>query len=293
MLPGSKVQLFGVFILMFGSPPTLWAAGAVASEAREGQRPKQESCKESAAGNLKLRSEQFRAAKKIIVALSVAAIGVGSIVTTVSADSLQDGITAYKNRDNATALRLLLPLAQGGDAHAQTVLGYMYEDGKGVTQNYATALKWYRLAADQGYVEAEKELGMMYLVGGHGMPKSDAEGVKWLQKASAHGNAGAQWWLGSMYCNGEQVPKNNAEGMKWLRLAADQGATQAQVSLGARYADGDCGPQDYVLGYMWLNLAAGSGEEEAVRRRDIITQKMTPEQIAEAQKLSREWRPAK
>ena len=74
---------------------------------------------------------------------------------------------------------------------------------------------------------------MMYLLGGHGIPKSDAEGVKWLRKASAHGNAGAQWWLGSMYFNGRQVPKNNAEGMKWLRLAADQGFTQAQVSLGA------------------------------------------------------------
>jgi len=167
------------------------------------------------------------------------------------------------------------------------------DTGRGVTQNYAEALKWYRLAANQGYADAQKELGHMYVVG-HGMPENDAEAAKWFRKAAEQGNENAQWFLGSMYANAQGVPQNYAEAIKWLTLAADKGYAPAQLSLGARYADGDGAPQDYVRAYTWFNLSAAQGglqSQEAEKRRGIIAQRMTPEQIAEAQKLTREWKP--
>jgi TPR repeat protein len=95
-----------------------------------------------------------------------------------------------------------------------------------------------------------------------------------------------------MYALGQGVPLNYAEALKWFRLAADQGRADAQALLGHMYADGQGVPQDYVSAHMWFNLSAAQGEQQAARERDNIATRMTPAQIAEAQKLAREWRPA-
>ena len=57
------------------------------------------------------------------------------------------------------------------------------------------------------------------------------------------------------------------------------------------YANGEGMPQDYVQAQMWFNLAAAQGAEQARRNRDWVAQRMTPGQIAEAQRLAREWKP--
>jgi TPR repeat protein len=80
------------------------------------------------------------------------------------------------------------------------------------------------------------------------------------------------------------------EALKWYRLAADRGNALAQYDLGARYANGQGMTQDYVRAHLWLNLSAARGNQEAVRYRDEVEQHMTPVQIAEAQKLAREWK---
>ena len=63
----------------------------------------------------------------------------------------------------------------------------------------------------------------------------------------------------------------------------------AQFNLGFRYANGEGVPQDYVEAHKWLNLAASRGNDEARNNRDIVTKRMTPDQVAEAQRLAREW----
>ncbi len=55
------------------------------------------------------------------------------------------------------------------------------------------------------------------------------------------------------------------------------------------YANGEGVPEDHVLAYMWFNLSAAQGVEVAPGNKDIIEQRMTREQIAEAQRLSTEW----
>ncbi|MDP6516910.1 MAG: tetratricopeptide repeat protein [Alphaproteobacteria bacterium] len=135
----------------------------------------------------------------------------------------------------------------------------MYLSGKGVTQHFAEALKYLRLAADQGL-------------------------------------AVAQATLGSMYSTGEGVPLDETKAVKWYLLAAEQGHALAQSILGLSYASGQGVSQDIVQAHMWLNLAASSfsaadkeNRTEVAQSRDRLAKLMTPAEITEAQKLAREW----
>ena len=107
------------------------------------------------------------------------------------------------------------------------------------------------------------------------------------------GDAKGQNGLGRMYAEGRCVPQDYAEALKWYRLAADQGEARAQFFLGAMYAEGKGVPQDQVLAHMWFNLSAAQGDGNAVTNRDITARLMTPDQLAEAQRLTREWKSSK
>jgi uncharacterized protein len=175
------------------------------------------------------------------------------------AGPLEEGVTAYQNGDYAEALRLWRPLANQGNAIAQAHLGLMYTFGRGV-------------------------------------PKNDAEAVAWLRKAAAQGNSEGEGRLGVMYLYGEGVPQDYAQAHMWLRKGAEQGDFVAQDSLGYLYETGKDVPQDYVQAHMWYNLAASDAQDAAMsdtasQQRDLVAAKMTPAQIAEAQRMAREWVP--
>ena len=102
------------------------------------------------------------------------------------------------------------------------------------------------------------------------------------------GDALAQYNLGGMYYNGRGVPQNYAEAARLYRLAAEQGNALAQFNLGVMYGNGQGLPQNYQLAYMWFNLAAGKGIEGAASVRDWVAGNMTPEQIGRAQQLTAE-----
>jgi len=147
-----------------------------------------------------------------------------------------------------------------------------------------------RKAAEQGNAASQFDLGVRYHLG-HGVPQDYEEAVKWSRKAAEQGDATAQYNLGLYYAKGEGVPRDYAEAVKWYRMAAEQGDATSQNKLGEYYAKGEGVPKDDVLAYMWYNLAAASGHLFAGTTREIFSKTMTPEQIAEAQKLSREWKP--
>lgn len=120
-----------------------------------------------------------------------------------------------------------------------------------------------------------------------------ATALRLLRSLADQGDASAQYNLGVMYAKGHGVPQDYAEAAKWYRLAADQGDASAQFNLGIKYADGQGVPQDYVLSHVWFNLSAAQGNKIAAKNREVVVGRMTPAQIAEAQKLAREWRPTK
>jgi len=110
-----------------------------------------------------------------------------------------------------------------------------------------------------------------------------------VRSCAEQGYANAQGRLGVMYFRGDGVPEDDAEAVRWYRLAAEQGDAYAQTSRGVMYVVGDGVPEDMVLAHMWWSLAAAQGNEGARENKDRIEKEMTRAQIAEAQRLSREW----
>src|SRR5262245_35728294 len=96
-----------------------------------------------------------RRMKWIAGTIAAASMLAAATVHPATAGPLQDGIAAHQRENYTKAVRLLRPLADAGDAQAQTLLGFMYEYGRGVPQNYVEAAAWYCLAADQGNAHAQ------------------------------------------------------------------------------------------------------------------------------------------
>ena len=92
-----------------------------------------------------------------------------------------------------------------------------------------------------------------------------------------------------MYGEGHGVPQDFVEEARWYRMAAEQGFALAQFSLGVMYGKGEGVPQDYVAAHKWFNLSAEHGHQTASKSRRIFAELMTPAQIAEAERLAREW----
>ncbi len=112
-----------------------------------------------------------------------------------------------------------------------------------------------------------------------------------LRMAADLGLASAQNNLGVIYGKGLRVTQDYMIAMVFFRLAADQGYAVAQNNLGIMYNKGLSVTQDYVQAHMWYNLAAAKGLKIARENRDLLAMQMTPAQIAEAQRLAREWKP--
>jgi uncharacterized protein len=185
----------------------------------------------------------------------VAGVAVAIMLTgTAVAGRLQDGMEAYSRGEYDEALRLWKPLAAEGLAAAQYNVGVMHTTGRGMPRDYGEATKWYRMAADQGHASAQFNLGLMYATG-RGVAQDDAEAAHWYRKAAEQCHADAKYNLGFMHFYGRGVL------------------------------------QDYVLAHMWFNLAASLGHEEAGKNRDTVSSRMMPDQIAEAQRMAREWKP--
>jgi TPR repeat protein len=101
-----------------------------------------------------------------------------------------------------------------------------------------------------------------------------------------------------MYKHGQGVPQDSAQAVTWYRRAAEQGLALAQLDLGLMYETGQGVSQDNIQAHKWLNQAAARASasehqlrELAVAGRDRVAARMTAAQIAEAQRLAREWKP--
>ncbi|MBF0311547.1 MAG: sel1 repeat family protein [Magnetococcales bacterium] len=152
------------------------------------------------------------------------------------------------------AIDQLRMAAEKGDAEAQYKLGVMFENGDGVSQDYKKSVKWFRLAAEQGFLSAQNNLGFMFL-------------------------------------EGRGVIQDYKEAMQWFRLAAERGLSAAQNNIGFMYLSGEGVPKDNIQAHMWLNLAGANGNKTAPDALKAVAMLMTPEQIAKAQELARNFVP--
>ena len=180
-----------------------------------------------------------------------------SPIPQITTSPFEKGRDAFKRGDYVTAHRMLLPFAERGHAEAQSILGYLYEMGKGVPKDVSEAYRWYRRGAEQG--------------------------EKW-----------GQYSLGRIFVDGKVVPKDNAKAVRWFQKSAEQGYPDAQFALALMYKYGSGVPKNYTQAYKWYDLTILNSDQagllpDAVSQRDKIAKQMTPAQITEAQKQAREW----
>ena len=180
------------------------------------------------------------------------------LIGNMSAVNAQEYDSIFRNR---RVVHEDLPIhieARNGDAISQNNLGVQYQTGNGVSQDYAEAVRWYRLAAAQG-------------------------------------NPVAQFNLGLIYEKGLGVLQDYNETVKWYRLSAEQRYTSAQFSLGLIYKEGKVVRQSNIMAHMWFNIASTNGKvhartimDEARAIMDELVGLMTSADISEAQSMARE-----
>ena len=181
-------------------------------------------------------------------------------------------------------IKKLLQQAKQGDAKAQSTLGGIAV----LTEDSVGAVKWFRLAADQGLASAQFHLGLMY-DNGQGVPQEDyVQAAKWYRLAANKGDASAQYYLAFKYKKGQGVSQSYEQAANWFRLAADQGYASAQFSLGAAYLFGQGVSEDEIQALVWMIRAADQGDVNALKSREFIELTMTPQQIAQVN-----WKPKK
>lgn len=175
--------------------------------------------------------------------------------------TLNSGRQAIDKGDYRAAVTELLPLARKGNAAAQYYIALLLHQGKGLPEDNRAAAEWARKAAAQGNADAETLLGFLY-VQGQGVPRDDVEAARWFEKAALKEN-----WTG-------------------------------QMKMGMCHMCGLGLPLDYLKAYMWFDLATArsTGHDQMLNRnlRDTFAgMHLTPAQIAEAQRLAREWKSQK
>jgi TPR repeat protein len=224
-----------------------------------------------------------------------------SLPGAARAGPLEDAEAADRKDEYATAIPIYRSLAEKGDVSAQIRLGFFYESGAGLKRDWVESAKWFSKAADAG---DESAVFVLSFLGRYWRHREGASAPPIIQepveKVAKSGFAVAQFSIGVMnYPIGDpsfDAAKGNlAQALVWYRRAAEQGDISAQVALGLAYAQGIGVVQDYIEADRWFNIAA-SRAKSADELADIATHHnklahvMTSSQIAEAQKLAREWR---
>ncbi len=187
-------------------------------------------------------------------------------------------------QDYEETIKWFTKAAEQGNTDAQFDLGLMYNKGQEVRQDSKEAIKWFTKAATLGNAKAQYLLGTMYCKNKDEEVLQDyKEAAKWFTKAAAQGEAKAQYVLGMMYCRGDGVEQDYKTAARWLTKAASQGLAEAQLVLAACYWNGKGVPEDYVESYKWMLLAAMNGDKNAQLLKKDLHERMTPQQIEEAQ----------
>jgi TPR repeat protein len=170
--------------------------------------------------------------------------------------------------------------AAQGRTEAAYALGFIYQDGLGIKQNYAEAARWYDKAPDPYGAECLYDLGLLYEEG-NGVSQNNVEAVRLFRLAAERGNAHAQACLGYMYSVGKGVPKSEAEAAHWFRKAAEaacDGANYQVYRLGHfLWARGE-----NMEAYLWLNRAAKTAQGR--ESRDALASQMSPQELGEAER---------
>lgn len=189
-----------------------------------------------------------------------------------------------------------------GARQAELQAGYdAYETGLDAAQqgDYATAIREFRRAAENGLDVAQYNLGILYYTG-RGVEPDHEQALHWLKRAAEQGHTTAQFNVGVMYFNGQGVTpawqdfwplsllsrsRNRTEAAVWYERAASSGHAEAQYYLATMYHEGLGVERDLVQAHFWAQAARENGYGEAMELLAALEGDMSPEQISEARRL--------
>jgi uncharacterized protein len=219
--------------------------------------------------------------------------------------------------DIQTALKWLRAALVQNNPNAAFYLGYFYEHGKFVPQDYRRALQYYEIAARAHHTPAENNLASLYQHG-QGIRKNLDKAFELYRAAAEQGDPVAQYNLATFYYSGTSTARNSGETVRLLRASADSGLPEAEnnlaafyfygvavqrdydeavrlvrlavqkglpaaaTSLGFLYEHGKGVPLDYVAAYAWYSRAIAAGDFSSTEHRKQLAQIMTRKQLDEA-----------
>ena len=146
----------------------------------------------------------------------------------------------------SSEVKELTAKGRAGDVEAQFRVGAAYDSGHGAPHDGAEALKWYTMAAEAGYSEAQNSLGST-LQG----EKNYVEARTWYERAAAQGHAQATNNLGLLYDLGLGLPQDRHKGFDLYMRAADLGWAEAMWNLANMYGAGQLGSKDMYMACVW------------------------------------------
>jgi TPR repeat protein len=200
-------------------------------------------------------------------------------------ERLNAGLAALKREHYATALRSWLPLAEAGDPEAQANVGYMYEEGLGVSQQLDVAVGWYEKAAASGSMQANHNLGMIFAEG-RGAPQSWVRALRYFEEA-ANDIPASRYMIGYTYFQGEGNIQNRPRAFREFMDAALDGYADAQYMIAFMYLDGSGIPKQPIQAYVWARLAHDNNQSQAAELVDAASNRISSGQAMRADGLVR------
>jgi localization factor PodJL len=149
--------------------------------------------------------------------------------------------------------------AANGDPSAEFDVGSRLAEGKGGSQNFKDAAKWYQRSADKGFAQSQYRLGTLY-ERGLGLKADPARAREWYQQAAESGHIKAMHNLAVMSANQAGGSPDYASAAEWFTKAAERGLSDSQFNLAVLYENGLGVEQNLVESFKWLSLAARGGE---------------------------------
>lgn len=198
-------------------------------------------------------------------------------------ERLNAGLAALKREHYATALRSWLPLAEAGDPEAQANVGYMYEEGLGVSQQLDVAVGWYEKAAASGSMQANHNLGMIFAEG-RGTPQSWVRALRYFEEA-ANDIPASRYMIGYTYFQGEGNIQNRPRAFREFMDAALDGYADAQYMIAFMYLDGSGIPKQPIQAYVWASLAHNNDQIQAAELIDAAGNRISSGQAMRADGL--------
>ncbi len=141
-------------------------------------------------------------------------------------------------------------------------------------------------AAETGDAGAQFKVGEALFNDPAHSNETSAKAVRWLRLAAENGNAEAMVLLGRLSRSGVGILQDFGQSAKWIQTAATRGDSEGMLELGRLYRDGVGVEKDMMQAYIWFNRAAAAHNLDAVREREVVVRQLAPEELKEAQARS-------